>query len=243
MPAIAYPVQLRSKTPPKIEDRTVPRLENGDRLTQPEFHRRYLAMPEDCHAELVEGIVYMASPLRRHAHGKPHFAIIGWLAQYSAATPLTDGGDNCSLFLDLGNEVQPDVFLRISEQAGGSCFPTQDDYMAGAPELVIEIAASSANYDLHQKKEAYRRNGVQEYAVWRTQDVAFDWWKLEQGDYVPLMPDAEGCLHSEVFPGLVLDVPALLGERLADVLKSGGRGIGSPEHTAFLAKLNAHRVG
>jgi len=40
---------------------------------------------------------------------------------------------------------------------------SQDDYIEGAPELIVEIAASSAAYDLHDKQEAYRRNGVQEY--------------------------------------------------------------------------------
>ena len=39
-------------------------LENGDRLTRAEFERRYAAMPRLKKAELIEGIVYVPSPVR-----------------------------------------------------------------------------------------------------------------------------------------------------------------------------------
>jgi Uma2 family endonuclease len=240
MPAIAYmpnpvPVTRRPVVPAAPQHR----LQSGDHLKQPEFHRRYKNMPEHVRAELVEGIVYMASPLRHKSHGRPHAMVITWLGNYSASTPGTDCGDNCTLFMDLDNEVQPDAFLRLHEGVGGRSRTTPEDYLAGAPEFIFEVAASSASYDLHQKKEAYRRNGVQEYAVWRTEDAAVDWWALAEGEYVRIEPDAQGHVWSLVFPGLVLDVPALLSGRLADVLSVLNAGMQKPEHAAFVAEIGA----
>ena len=71
--------------------------------------------------------------------------------------------------LDEDNEPQPDVLLRIEPDAGGQSRVSGDDYIEGAPELVVEIVASSTSVDLHDKLRAYRRNGVREYVVWRTQ--------------------------------------------------------------------------
>src|SRR5215813_5463025 len=80
-----------------------PLLENGDRLTRVEFERRYDAMPEVKKAELIEGVVYMGSPVGILRHSGPHFDTIGWLAQYRASTPGTLGGDNGSIRLDMEN--------------------------------------------------------------------------------------------------------------------------------------------
>ena len=131
-------------------------LENGDRLSQHEFERCYTAMSQLKKAELIEGVVYMASPVRHKSHGN-HAAIMAWLSDYWIATPGVDLGDNTTVRLDLDNEPQPDALLRIS---GGRSHISDDDYIEGAPELILEIAASSANYDLHDKKRAYRRNSV-----------------------------------------------------------------------------------
>ena len=141
-------------------------------------------------------------------------------------------------FLDWDNEVQPDAYLRIIDQAGGSSRETEDDYLQGPPELIVEIAGSSVNYDLHQKKETYRRSGVQEYVVWRTEEHAIDWWQLDDGDYTALIKDSEGILRSLVFPGLTLDAGALLDGRLASVLARLQREIdASSDHASFAETL------
>ncbi|ACK70115.1 conserved hypothetical protein [Gloeothece citriformis PCC 7424] len=98
---------------------TVLPLENGDRLTRDEFELRYHAMPELKKAELIEGVVYMASPVRAKKHGKPHAHIIAWLGNYEASTPGVETLDNTTVRLDADNEPQPDALLRI-EQGGQS---------------------------------------------------------------------------------------------------------------------------
>jgi Uma2 family endonuclease len=193
-------------------------LESGDHLTREEFHRRYLASPHIKKAELIEGVVYVPSPVRHDRHGKPHFLVVTWLGSYVAMTPgVEPGGDNSTIFLDGGNEVQPDAFLWVPGR--GKAYLTHDGYIVGPPQLIVEIAASSVSYDLHEKKEAYRRNGVPEYVVWRVLDQAIDWFRLHQdGQYVQIVPDADGLIESEQFPGLRLHVQSMLAGNLADVL-------------------------
>lgn len=141
--------------------RKIPLLENGDRLTRAEFERRYEAMP-NVKAELIEGVVYMSSPVRITHHAKPHSRIMGWLFNYCVATNVVDFGDNATVRLDFDNEPQPDAVLYVKEEFGGNSYISADDYLEGSPELVVEIASSTASYDTTEKKTIYRRNGVKE---------------------------------------------------------------------------------
>ncbi len=217
--------------PPRI-----PPLQNGDRLTRDEFERRYTAMPNVKKAELIEGVVYMPSPVS-NAHAGPHFNLNGWLFLYSMFTPGITGGDNGTLRLDLDNEPQPDGFLRILESHGGQACVDADGYVTGAPELVDEVAVSSVSIDLHAKLNVYRRNGVQEYVVWRVDDGAIDWFVLRKGQYDRLPQGADGIYRSEVLPGLWLDPAALIRGDLQTVFQVVQQGIASSEHVAFVARL------
>lgn len=216
---------------------TVPPLENGDRLIRPEFERRYNSMPNLKKAELIEGTVYMASPLRFEPHAEPHADLIIWLGNYKVSTPGVRLGDNPTVRLDLDNEPQPDAVLLIDAEAGGQSHLGTDGYVEGAPELVAEIAASSAAIDLRDKKWAYRRNGVQEYIVWQVFEQKIDWFCLHEGDYLSLMPNEDGIICSTVFPGLWLAVSALLEGDMQQVLAVLQEGLNSAEHQAFVQKL------
>ena len=213
-------------------------LENGDRLTREEFERRYAARTDIKKAELIEGVVYMPSPVRFAGHGEPHSWIMAWLAIYCAFTPGVRVADNATVRLDLDNEPQPDALLRIDPQAGGRSLLSEDDYVEGAPELVVEIAGSSAARDLHDKLRAYLRNGVQEYLVWRVYEEKLDWFALEDGDYEPLEPEpGSDVIRSQVFPGLRLAVDALLAGDVARVLTVLQEGIETPQHAEFAERL------
>ena len=220
--------------------RSVPALENGDRLTRCEFERRYAARPDLKKAQLVEGVVYMPSPVSL-AHSGPHAMIQTVLLVYAASTPGIRGEDNATVRLDLDNEPQPDVLLRIEPEAGGRSRVSDDDYLEGAPELVVEVAASSASIDLHDKLHAYRRNGVREYVVWRVHERRIDWFELADGEYRALAPDAAGVVRSRVFPGLRLAADALLNGDLAGALALVRKGLSSAEHKRFVARLTEAR--
>jgi len=212
----------------------IPPLESGDRLSRPEFERRYKAMPQSTQAELLEGKVFMASPLRAQAHGKPHARMMGWLIAYEAATPGVEVLDNPTVRLDADNEPQPDAVLRIEN--GGKSTISEDDYLEGAPELIIEIAASSASLDLGTKLQVYQRNQVHEYLVWRVYDGEFDWFELQSNQYIQLAADSRDILRSRIYPGLWLDRGALLNGDLATVLATLQQGLASPEHQAYVQK-------
>lgn len=219
----------------------LPPLESGDRLTRQEFEHRYQAMPQIKKAELIEGVVFVASPVRMANHGRPHAALIGWLLVYKAATPGVDLGDNATVRLDLDNEPQPDALLRIEPEVGGNSYITDDDYVEGPPELIAEIAASSASYDLNDKLNAYRRNEVQEYIVWQIYENRLDWFSLQEGRYVSLQPDEVGVIRSQIFPGLWLAVNALRQGDLAQVLAVLQQGLQTAEHQAFVESLNSQQ--
>jgi Uma2 family endonuclease len=214
----------------------VPPLENGDRLTRAEFERRYEAMPHVKKAELIEGVVYVPSPVRLNLRSRPHLQMATWLGTFEAATPGTLTGDNGTVRLDLDNEPQPDLMLLIDPAKGGQTRISSDDYVEGAPELVAEIASSSVSYDLGAKLNAYRRNGVREYVVWPALDREIDWFVLREGRYEKSGLDS-GLYKSEVFPGLWLDPAALARGDLASVLKTLEQGLASPEHAAFCERF------
>ena len=179
----------------------------------------------------------MPPPVRTDIHGEPHADIMGWLAVYRAATSGVRLSDNATVRLDANTEVQPDALLRLESKQGGNSQITDDGYIEGAPELIVEVAATSADYDLRDKLEAYRRNGVKEYMVWQTRDNRLDWFWLHEGKYSPLIPDAEGVIQSEVFPGLRLAVKALLERDLATVLSELQKGLETAEHASFVEWL------
>ncbi|GAB4473024.1 MAG: Uma2 family endonuclease [Elainellaceae cyanobacterium] len=215
----------------------LPPLESGDRLSRPEFERRYIAAPHIQKAELIEGIVYVASPLRVQQHAEPHSRLTTWLGTYVAFTPGTQSGIEPTVRLDLDNEPQPDIVLIVDEAAGGQARLTADGYLEGTPELVVEIAASSAAIDLGNKLQAYRRNGVSEYLVWQAFENELTWFHLVEGNYQRLEPDASGVIRSVRFPGLWLAADALLNNQMAQVLAVLQEGLQSAEHAAFVEQL------
>jgi Uma2 family endonuclease len=220
-----------------------PPLQSGDRLTADEFERRYDAMPDVKKAELIEGVVFMPSPVTHRFHGNPHFNVIGWLFHYAAFTPGVEGGDNSTLRLALDSDPQPDAYLIILPSHGGQVRIDADGYIVGAPELIAEVAASSASIDLNAKLNAYRQNGVREYVVWRVYEAAIDWFVLRDGAFVPQPIGADGLYRSEILPGLWLDPAALMRGDLPAVLQRVQQGTASPEHAAFVTRLQAAAAG
>ncbi len=216
---------------------SMPPLENGDRLSQSEFEARYAAMPDVKKAELIEGTVYMASPLRFEPHAEPHADIITWLGIYKAMTPGVRLGDNPTVRLDRDNQPQPDAVLRLDETVGGQSVIGSEGYIEGAPELIAEIAASTASIDLGDKLRAYRRGGVKEYLVWQVFEERIDGWQWQGDNEVSLDPDARGILKSKVFPGLWLASQALITGDMQQVIAVLQAGLSTTDHQDFINSL------
>ncbi|WP_165227336.1 Uma2 family endonuclease [Aquisphaera insulae] len=227
---------MNTVTPFSASD-SIPPLRDGDGLSLDEFERRWEAMPDLKFAELIEGIVYLGGPVRLREHGSPNVEIAAWLVNYKIDTPGVIPGLHCSLRLDARNELQPDVLMMIDPALGGQVRLDEAGIAEGAPELVIEVAATGACRDATIKSRIYERFGVREYVLWRVRDREIDWSILRDGRYEALKPDADGTLRSEVFPGLWLNPDAMLTADLAGVLATLQRGLATPEHAAFAARL------
>ena len=179
----------------------------------------------------------MPPPVGFESHGVPDSSIVTWLTVYRARTPGTKSAGNASIRLDLENMPQPDALLMIRFEHGGQAIVSHDDYVEGAPELVIEVSSSTVSIDLNTKFRVYRRNRVREYLVWRVRDRAFDWFALRGSDYERLDPDERGIVKSSIFPGLWLDTAAMVRDDLAGVLRVLDEGLLSAEHAAFVGEL------
>lgn len=206
---------------PALASEGVPPLENGDHLSAHEFLRRFEAMPELKKAELVQNTVYMASPVRDVSSGEFDGLIQGWLGVYSSRHPGVRHATNATLRLGPDDVPQPDAVLFRDASSGGRAAIDAKGYLSGAPELVVEIAASSVSRDAREKLASYRRAGVQEYLLWRVLDGEIDWLHLKQEEYRPL-PAENGRIESRAFPGLVLAVDAALAGDRAAVLAGLG---------------------
>lgn len=220
----------------------IPPLENGAHLTAREFLRRYEAMPELKKAELINGVVYMASPVRLDRHGEPDNLIQTWLGNYCIATPGVKAATNTTTRLGPDEVPQPDGLLRLLPECGGRARIDAKGYLEGAPELVAEVTASTVSLDVREKLTAYRRAGVCEYVVWRTEDDAVDWWVIEEDEYRPLAAGPDRILRSRVFPGLWLHLDALLSGDGARLMATLDEGLRCPAHAAFLAELQRRRA-
>jgi hypothetical protein len=213
---------------------SLPPLENGDRLDQPTFHARYLAMPEEIRAELIGGVVYMSSPVKA-LHGRPHGLAVGWATVYAASIAGLDLLDNSTSILGHDSEPQPDLCLFTT---GGQASITSDQYLAGAPDFACEVGNSTESIDLNAKKLDYEKYGVREYLVVAVRANRVFWFiRGTDGKFAELPPDVDGILRSRIYPGLWLDPAALLSGDRVRVLAVVNQGIASPEHAAFVAGL------
>ncbi len=226
-----------------VDRRVLPPLVAGERLDRATFHERYEAMPPNVRAELIDGVVYMASP-QGYEHGNFDDFIAGWIFQYRMKTPGLGSAANATTYLggeDEDDEVQPDRQLRIPEELGGST-RIVGGFVSGPPEFVVEVAKSSRSYDLGTKKEAYERTGVREYLFVGVDSEQVRWFVLRDGVYGEITPGDDGLYRSEAFPGLWLDATALFAEDSVALIVALERGLATPGHAAFAARLaNAGR--
>lgn len=181
-----------------------------------------------------------AIPVSAERYGETRLNFITWLGLYRAMTSGVVGDDNSTLQPDVDNAPQPDGYLRLTEQAGGQSRMV-DGYIVGALELIVKIAASTASYDLHDKLNAYHRNGVKAYVVWRTEDATIDWFVLMDGAYNRHAVSDDGIYRSLIFPGRRLDSAAILQNNMARVLQVLQQGFANVSHQEFVARISEKR--
>jgi Uma2 family endonuclease len=218
--------------------RRVPPLIDGQKLSRAEFMRRYEAMPHVKKAELIGGIVHIPTPVSR-THGTRDIRLSTWLATYAAFTPGCEAAVN-STWLMLEDAPQPDADLRILPEYGGAS-REEGSYAAGAPELIGETSETRSAVDLGDKKKLYGAAGVREYLVFLPTKRELRGYRLAGSSYKLVTIPKDGILRSQVFPGLWLDVEALIQGDMAQVLQGLHKGLESPEHKKFVDHLAKRR--
>ena len=169
-------------------------------------------------------------------HNRESALAVGWLMMYEDHTPGVQTMNNGSVALDDRSELQPDTGLRILPEYGGQT-RTEPRYIAGAPELLVEVSRSSRNIDLEAKLKVYERAGVLEYVVCAAEPDQVIWHTRRGKKLVVVPPGGDGLYRSTAFPGLWLDPRALLADDFKSLLKALNRGLATPEHAAFVARL------
>lgn len=211
-------------------------LHTGDRMTREEFHSIYEKMPENFKAELIGGVVYVASPLKWR-HGTNHLPLGTLFFTYEGNTPGVESGDNATILLGEEGEPQPDLYLRILPEFGGQSWTTKKDYVAGPPELLAEIAHSSRSIDLYAKRDDYARYGVLEYLVVCLRERQLRWFDLRVNQ--ELRPEADGVFRIQTFPGLWIHGEALLAKDYQLLMATLEQGLATAEHAVFVRRLAA----
>lgn len=211
-------------------------LVTGQRMDVEEFLRRWEKLPDLKNAELIEGVVYVSSPVS-FEHAGRHKWVVWWLTQYERLTPGCEGGDNGTWRM-LDSAPQLDCFLRISPARGGQS-GNREKYAAGAPELVAEICVTSADVDLGPKLRLYEKAGVREYVTVEVEEKRIVWRTLQGGEYVAQVPGADGVFRSQVFPGLWLDVAAFWADDGGRMQAALDGGLATEEHQRFVERLAA----
>jgi Uma2 family endonuclease len=203
-------------------------------MTREEFHALYEQAPEDFKAELIGGVVYVASPLRQD-HASIHVDLSTLLGLYRAGTPGVEAADNATVLLGVESEPQPDLLLRLLPEFGGQSRVTAKNYIEGPPEFIVEIAHSTRAIDLHGKFNDYQRHGVLEYVVVCLDNRTCRWFDLTANQEIPTASD--GVIRVRTFPGLWIDGPALFAGDHAKLLTTAQAGLATPEHAAFVRDL------
>ncbi|WP_459558498.1 Uma2 family endonuclease [Lacunimicrobium album] len=218
-----------------------PILHEGDHLTFDEFIARWENMNEferrGKHPELINGKVYMnAAAISYSGHGQPQRMILGLFEHFVAETPGVEWAAPVTAKLDDESGPEPDAELFILPEFGGNV-QINNGFLTGTPDLVIEIAASSVSKDMFEKRDMYEQAGIPEYLVWRTEDRAFDYFRLEKQQYVHRTLDPEEKWFSRTFPTLVFDIHFLLAIDYRAALKTLRQSLASPAHAVFVAEL------
>jgi Uma2 family endonuclease len=233
--------RTRSHVAPLRKKGRIPPLVHGEKMDADEFLRRYEVMDEDEKAELINGVVYMFNEfVSTQWHAAPDGLLQTWMGYYAVETPGVQNCPNATIQLGPKNVPQPDGVLVLAPELGGKASIDGRGFLVGPIELAVEIAASSAHFDLGEKRDAYRKSGVQEYLIWCTKKETIDWWHLQIGEYVRFEPDEQGIIRSLVFPGLWLDTKALLNRDGKKVMATLKKGLKSAEHKRFTKRVRSN---
>ena len=172
-----------------------------------------LLVKDDQKADLIDGVIYMASPENTDANN-----LFMWLAG------LMDGyvrkrrlgrvfGTRVAFRINEVNSPEPDIaFVRTDR-----LHLVHRGFVAGPPDLAVEIVSpDSIDRDYRRKREQYRRAGVSEYWIVDEMEQTVTLLRLDpRRRYLEVKP-RKGVLHSEALSGFWIRPEWLWQEQLPD---------------------------
>lgn len=171
---------------------------------------------EDEKADLLDGVIYMASP-----ESTDDNSLEGWLH-------LLMGGFVAEL--DLGEVYISRVAFRITEKQG----PEPDlgfvakkrrkiihrGFVAGPPDIAVEIVSpDSVQRDYIEKRQIYEHAGVREYWIIDPAERRATFLRLTRGKFREVVLEDGHIFRSAALSGLWLDVRWLWAKRRPSALR------------------------
>lgn len=152
-------------------------------------------------ADLIDGVVYMASPENWQAN-----TLFVWLLSLlDAFNESRELGQivatRVAFRLDITNAPEPDIAFVTKKRWP----PNKPGYFDGPPDLAIEIVCpESVHRDYQQKRRQYQKFGVREYWIVDDIDQRLTCFCLgKDGKFREVRP-RQGKLHSRVLKGFWL---------------------------------------
>jgi len=143
----------------------------------------WLRLPDDGYRyEVIDGVLYMTPPPRTQ-HQLIIARIVDHLMEFMRSKPMGQ-----VLFAPIGVRLpnqpvslQPDILFIRAERLD----IIGEDYVEGAPDLVMEILSpSNWLYDRREKKQVYQEGGVSEYWIVDPRARTVEVYQLEGGSYL-----------------------------------------------------------
>lgn len=184
------------------------RIEEAEWMTAADFFRE---APEDRKAELINGVMVVPMP-PLEIHERLFGFLFTLLRSYVEEFGLGEVRGSRTP-VELGATIVPEPDLLFV--AKSRVHMIQRKGILGAPDFVIEILSSgTVQLDRGDKFRAYESAGVRE--LWLIDPYGpsgTNFYQLQDGEFVSVVPDASGILRSIAIPGFWMDVMWFWPER------------------------------
>ena len=184
-----------------------PRLD-ADLFTVEDF---FLRVPDGQKADLIDGVIYMASPdtLRSDQLGGFVRILVQLYAEVRQLGVVV--GSRFAFELSAIRAPEPDVAF-ISRQR---LHLLDDRRMRGGPDVAVEVVSrDSRQRDYVEKKRLYQDAGTAEYWIMDPLQRRAEFYRLQDGLYALVPLEHNRIFRSEALPGFWLDVEWLFADPL-----------------------------
>lgn len=171
---------------------------------------------EDQKADLIDGVIYMASPENTDAN-----ELFLWLVMvmnlFNRKQKLGKVyGSRVACRLDDRNAPEPDILFVSAKNLG----KVKRGGLAGRPDLAVEIVSpDSVERDYQKKRDLYERFGIPEYWIIDEHEEQVILLRLDSKGKYRQVPSKKGVLKSQVMADFWLDPNWLWQRPFSDELE------------------------